>query len=152
MKTKQSTTKMTQSKKNLEKHISGLRNPANGRLLIDQRGRRWSADGGMLCNPGKRLSQKWEWPGRAQTDKRSIGSSGGPLRPWVPLCQLLLSALLQPETNQPFVETDGCSDILLRFPFSSRNLGTFALMTPLPSFPKTYPSSYCIIRFNENNL
>lgn len=27
---------MTQSKKNLEKHLSGSRNPGSGRLLIDQ--------------------------------------------------------------------------------------------------------------------
>ena len=97
---------MTQSKKNLEKHISGLRNLENGRLLIDQRGRRWSADAVMFCKPGERLSQKLEWPGRAQTDKRPIGSTGGTFRPRLHLRQLISSALLQPAINQPSAETD----------------------------------------------
>lgn len=80
---------------------------------------------------------------RSASGQGELRQAKGPLAPvevlsghdclYVSFSSLLFSTL---KLTSHLLKLTGCSGILLRFPFSSRNLGTSALCSPYPRFLK----------------
>lgn len=151
MKTKQTKTKITQSKNNLEKHIQGARKAGSGHWLLGEvevQRALWH-----------HASQGWGWVG-SQSGQRKPRQMQGPSVPRERLSgHDYIYSMSLPSLLSSNLKSVICWNRLVspasyfRFLASSKNLGTFALMppAPVPTFSNTYPSSYHVISFDEND-